>query len=61
MSNLELVQTTYHVVRNVDGKVLLTTTDLFAATQEMIDRSVCSMSCHIDTSTWHREIPDVQQ
>ena len=51
MSSLKLVHTSYHVVRDVDGKVLLSTPDFRAAKTEQIDRFIHSMPCHIDIST----------
>ena len=51
-SHMKLMHTSYHVVRDVDDKVLLTTSDFRFAKMEQIDRFIHSMPCHIDVSTW---------
>lgn len=61
MSSLTLVHTSYHVVRDVDGKVLLSTPDFRAAKTEQIDRFIHSMPCHIDISTWHKQMSIEEQ
>jgi len=55
--SMQLVHTSYHVIRDVDGKVMLTTHDFHLAKMTQIDLWIHSMACHIDTSTWHREVP----